>query len=352
MLIYESTYTQSINAFESARKLDLASVATKAQSDLASAASKAQSDLASAATRAQLELRNLQGDLQEAMSSQSSQSSAPAEPTETAASTSTATLVTEKGSVDESGAPSTPPLSSDTSSITGPEEPTTPKQGPTSPIANLPSFLSKLQSSLPPNLVSSVQANLQEQMRNAPDLTQLRSTFAAEVKRVQDVTRAQAGEYAAVGEGLFREAVQGAEEFFRDAVRVVPPEGAAGAPRGDEGVFLAGTDVWMMNVGGPVDADEGQPGDVKGKGKEVDAREAVATRAQALLRKLRSDPEVLRPDPAEDPTMKEIYAAWVAKEVTSREDGIRSPYWTERIVEELESVDGDALDTTMETLSE
>jgi hypothetical protein len=253
------------------------------------------------------------------------------------------------------------------------DEPTTPTQAsapllPTSPTS---SFFTRLQASLPPNIaaavqktipdlknaqatfVSTMQANIPDQLKQAPgnvDLAQIRANLTAEFQRVQGLTRAQAEEYVQKTDVLLREAVQGAGDFLKDAVKVVPPVQGGGAPTG---ITFDGSDLWMMDLalGSGFDAES------KGKGKDVnwsspqEAQKAVATRAQALLRRLKHDPQVLKADPAAEADLKVTYAAWIEKEITAKQDGIKSPEWTEKIVEALQDeVDGDALNNTMDEL--
>ena len=85
------------------------------------------------------------------------------------------------------------------------------------------SIFTRLQSSIPSNLVSSVQSNIPPSIRHAAarsvDFSQLRNTLTTEFTGVQDITRAQAEEYVHKSEELFQEA----GEFLKDAVKVVPP---------------------------------------------------------------------------------------------------------------------------------
>lgn len=299
-------------------------------------------DLSSVVTQAQKELTWLVSDnpYPDAPKAQSTPSDAINEkaaiPAETPADT---------GRVDETSGDTTPPAST-------PAVPTTPTQ----------TFLSRLQSSIPPNLVSTVQSHLPETLKNAPanlDLGQLRSTLTSEFARVQGVTRAQAEEYAAKSQGLLREAVQGAGEFFKDAVKVVPPEEAAAqaaAARAGAGLGWDGMDGWMMDVtlGTGIEA-----GGVTGKGKErevdwsspLEAQKAVATRAQALLRRLKYDPEVLRADPVEDKSVESLYTGWLEQEVDGVEGGMGGKKWATAIEKALaEPTDGEGLKATLDTL--
>jgi hypothetical protein len=100
----------------------------------------------------------------------------------------------------------------------------------------------------------------------------------------------------------------------------------------------------------------------KGKGKEVDtsselssgrpskdARRAVATRAESLLNQLRSNPEIIKLDPAAD-TSKDAYLAWADVSEASGQ-GFSMKVWGERIAEALSHPsNGAALQATFDPL--
>jgi hypothetical protein len=287
---------QSVAALESARKVDLTKVVSHAQEELNWIVSG-------------------DNNIKPAAPGAIAPSEATSKPKE---------LTTEPEKIDDS---TTPPASA---------VPTSPTQ----------TFFSRLQASIPPNLVSTVQSHLPEQLRQA-DLAQIRTTITAQAEEVRHR-----------GEGLLREAVEGGREFFKDAVRVVPPEEAAAHAEGMRalpGMGWDGADVWMMDaaLGTGIAPDAGG----KGKEKEVDwsspreARQAVATRAQALLKRLKYDPEVLKVDPEKDNAVDALYKEWVKKEFEGTEGGIDDAAWTEKIAKELEEPDdGQALKGTMATL--
>jgi hypothetical protein len=188
---------------------------------------------------------------------------------------------------------------------------------------------------LPPNFVSTVQSHIPplESLRHAAsesvDFAQLRTTLTSEFQRVQGVTRAQAEEYVQKSEGLLREAVKEAGDFLKDAVKVIPPEESD--RDASVGVVWDGSDVWMLP------SSYSDPNVVgSGKGKECehgltsgDARRAVATRAESLLRRLRHDPEVIKTDPETDQGVKNLYDEWLKREVVVK-GGIQSPEWLEK----------------------
>lgn len=228
---------------------------------------------------------------------------------------------------------------------------TSDKESETGSLSTSQSFFARLQSSLPPNIVSTVQDQLPESLKHPQniDLSQLRTTLTTEFQRVQGVTRAQAEEYVHKSEHLLREAMKEASEALRDAVKVIPPEESGGYS--NQGLIWDGTDVWMLPMEG---------GDVKGKGKEMDlgissgrqsedARQAVATRAQALLKQLKSNSEIIKLDPEAD-TASETFHAWVS-EAQSKDEHPGTKFWSERIARTLSDTDdGQTLQETFDAL--
>lgn len=233
---------------------------------------------------------------------------------------------------------------------TAPETPTAESHSAAGSLSTSQSFFARLQSSLPPNIVSTVQAQLPESLKHPQniDLSQLRTTLNTEFQRVQGVTRAQAEEYVHKSEHLLREAMKEASEALRDAVKVIPPEESGGSSY--QGLVWDGSDVWMVPM----------EGDVKGKGKETDssissgrqsedARQAVATRAQALLKQLKSNPEIIKLDPEADAASKTFYA-WVS-EAQSKDEHPGTTFWSERITRTLSDPDdGQTLQETFDAL--
>lgn len=234
---------------------------------------------------------------------------------------------------------------------TAPETPTAESHSAAGSLSTSQSIFARLQSSLPPNIVSTVQAQLPESLKHPQniDLSQLRSTLTTEFQRVQGVTRAQAEEYVHKSEHLLREAMKEASEALRDAVKVIPPEESGGYS--NQGLFWDGSDVWMLPMEG---------GDVKGKGKETDlgvssgrqsedAHQAVATRAQALLKQLKSNPEIIKLDPEADAASKTFHA-WVS-EAQSKDEHPGTIFWSERITRTISDPDdGQTLQETFDVL--
>jgi len=260
--------------------------------------------------------------------------------------------VTERSSLSEQTDETSSPSSSATETPPASESSTSPS------TFTPQSLFTRLQSSLPPNLVSTVQAHIPplDSLRHAAsesvDFAQIRTTLTSEFQRVQGVTRAQAEEYVHKSEDLLREAVKEAGDFFKDAVKVVPPEGQDRDT--SVGVVWDGSDVWMLPSSHP---DPNLVGGSSVKGKENEdnqtsgeARRAVATRAEALLRRLRHDPEVVKADPEIDPAVKSLYDEWLKREVAEN-GGIQSPDWMERRKAALSLVgDEEALKILQESL--
>jgi hypothetical protein len=206
-------------------------------------------------------------------------------------------------------------------------------------------LFSRLQSALPPNVVSTVQNNIPDSLKHASeniDLAQLRTTLSSEFQRVQGVTRAQAEDYMHKSEVMLRDVMKEASEVLRDAVKVIPPEQGAGS-----GLIWDGTDMWML----PSDPSETRT-QASGKGKQSVQR-AVATRAEALLKRLKHDPEILAHDPEADAGVRELYTQWINAEVETQEKGIDGELWTARRRLVLdEPSDGPAMQSTLATLGE
>lgn len=214
-------------------------------------------------------------------------------------------------------------------------------------------LFARLQNSLPPNIVSTVQKQLPESLKNASssiDLAQLRTTLSTEFERVQGVTRTQAEEYVHKSEGILREAMKEAGDFLKEAVKVVPPEEDGGIP---VGVMWDGTDVWMLPSSGgtPTSSAKGKEKETSSRNHSLDGLKAAATRAESLLKQLKHDPEVIRADPEVDPQSRELYKTWLEDKVNSHEDGINDSKWQDAMAKALaESVDGEALQSVHDIL--
>ena len=142
-------------------------------------------------------------------------------------------------------------------------------------------------------------------------------------------------------EELFRDA----GEFLKEAVKVVPPEeGGQITP----GIMWDGSDIWMLpEMSAPVES--------KGKGKQkqssAEGLRAVATRAEALLKQLKHDPEVIKADPEADERAAQLWNEWLSVEVDSNEEGISSKRWEDAKDTALsDPVDGEALKKTHDVL--
>ncbi|KAF8443294.1 hypothetical protein L210DRAFT_1059836 [Boletus edulis BED1] len=148
---------------------------------------------------------------------------------------------------------------------------------------------------------------------------------------MQGVTRAQAEEYVHKSETLLREVMKEAGDVLREAVKVIPPEASAT----DGLVVWDGADIWML-PGLAASADGSTTGGVASKG--------VRRRMH-----LRSNPEIIKLDPAVD-TFKEAYLAWADASQASGE-GFGTEVWREHIAEALsDPSEWAALQATFATL--
>lgn len=220
------------------------------------------------------------------------------------------------------------------------------------------SLLSRVQSSLPPNISATLERTIPAALKDPSshayaDLTQLRSTLGAEFARVQGVTRAQAEEYAHRSEALLREA--GA--YLKDAVRVIPPEeGEQGI--GEADVVFDGMGVGVVVMPPSISSNGPAVGRdmmrAKGKGRETAAQaqqRLAGSRAAAMLAELKRDPEIFKQDPADNENTKNMYEAWLSTEIASKEGGIESSYWIERVKSALaHAEDGEVLRSTKNSL--
>lgn len=157
-----------------------------------------------------------------------------------------------------------------------------PRQGPDQAQSpNAQTLFTRLQSSLPPDILTSLRETIPDSVRDAQARRELAQVAQA---RVQGA--------AARGEELLR----GASVFLRDAVRVVPPDEAAAA-----------------SASATPSAHEGTTTDLPGKAASppVGVSSAPATRRGALLRALREYPAIMRVDPAKEERSAALFASWV-----------------------------------------
>lgn len=149
---------------------------------------------------------------------------------------------------------------------------------------NAQTLFTRLQSSLPPDLLTSLRETIPDSVRDAQARRELAQVAQA---RVQGA--------AARGEELLR----GASVFLRDAVRVVPPDEAAASA--------------SASASGTPSAHEGTTAELPGKAAPppVGVSSAPATRRGALLRALREYPAILRVDPAKEERSAALFTSWV-----------------------------------------
>jgi hypothetical protein len=147
---------------------------------------------------------------------------------------------------------------------------------------NAQTLFTRLQSSLPPDLLTGLRDTIPDSVRDAQARRELAQVAQARVQVA-----------AARGEELLR----GASVFLRDAVRVVPPE-EADSPPSDYTTPSAHESTMSRGKAVPT------PDDVSS---------TPATRRGALLRALRENPPILRVDPAREERSAALFASWVER---------------------------------------
>lgn len=177
----------------------------------------------------------------------------------------------------------------------------------------------------------------------------MRTNLLSELQRVQGVTLAQAEEYAHKSEALLREAVKEAGEVLRDAVKVVPPD-EGGSSAGGSGLMWDGTDMWMLPFDSSESTNTGKEKEGGRSSRLAETQMAVATRAEALLRRLKTDSSILRHNPEVEEGVKDQYAKWRESEVDKLEGGVDGAEWQARIDTALKDVDSQALKQLEELL--
>ncbi|KAH9485006.1 hypothetical protein JR316_0001910 [Psilocybe cubensis] len=207
-------------------------------------------------------------------------------------------------------------------------------------------LFSRIQAALPPNIVQTVQNNIPESLKHASesiDIQQMRANILSELQRVQGVTLAQAEEYAHKSETLLREAMKEAGEVLREAVKVIPPDQVNG---NGSNVLWDGADMWMLPEPNLVGKEkEGS------NTKSLETQSAVISRAEALLRRLKQDPTIIRHDPEAEEGVKEQYNLWKEKEVDTLDGGVEGAEWKSKIETALQdSNDNQSLKQLQETL--
>ena len=159
---------------------------------------------------------------------------------------------------------------------------------------------------------------------------------------MQGITRAQAEEYVHKSEALLKEA----GEFLKDAVKIVPPEETDGR---DTAVMWDGSDVWLIPsmVSSRAAELENGSGDSKGKARQV----PTYSRSEALLQRLKRDPEVIKVDPTSVEQTEDLFDKWHREHVLAKEGGMDHSEWFERIKATLnEKGEGEVLTKTRDSL--
>ncbi|CCA74160.1 hypothetical protein PIIN_08113 [Serendipita indica DSM 11827] len=136
-------------------------------------------------------------------------------------------------------------------------------------------------------------------------------------------------------EGLAEGFWKSTGEFFREAVKIVPPteEELQRSGSGTMGLGIDGMDMWAFDELGGVVTDETEV-DGKGKVKAPPASSGIGlNRTAALLSALRTDPSLLRADP-EAGEGKDAYTRFVT-ELDSKGATVGSEPWVRKCDEEL-----------------
>lgn len=188
------------------------------------------------------------------------------------------------------------------------------------------------------------------------DVSQYQRSLSGNLRKLQEVQApmlAQAEKLAEEARHRSETLLKGAGEYLKDAVKVVPPED------GSTGVAGAwdGSDIWMYPS--PIGT-AGWGGSAGAKAVEEDKPRksgdtmtyARVKRADALLARLKHDPELVKLDPEADETVRENYLKFVGEEIDGK-GGIEGDVWSKKVKEALsDEADGTALKSTMDTLGE
>jgi len=150
-------------------------------------------------------------------------------------------------------------------------------------------LFTRLQSSIPPDLLTSLRDTIPDSVRDSQARMDLAHAAQA---RMQGA--------AARGEELLR----GASVFLRDAVRVVPPDPHAAAS-------TASASSRPHSRSASASATAAAVGETKSSPAVQAIGLTPATRRGALLRALRTNPAILRVDPAAEERSAVFFAAWV-----------------------------------------
>jgi len=174
------------------------------------------------------------------------------------------------------------------------------------------------------------------------DFNQLKSSITTNIQRAQ--TNINLGEAEKLAENYLSKLKASTEaftkdagEFFKDAVKVVPPDGTAM----HEVPIVSGTDIWIFpspigTTGWGAGAVQTSEGTVTTNGSQstftartLDGR-GGATRSEALLRRLKYDPELIRLDPAQDTDISSLFETFIKDEV-EKNGGIDGDAYLEKI---------------------
>ena len=220
---------------------------------------------------------------------------------------------------------------------------------PASPIdSNMStSIFARLQAQLPPNLqpaalssaLSTARATSASSLSSVnAELAYIRSALASNIQLAQsNLNVAQAEKLAEGYLSKSAELFTQAGEFLKDAVKVVPPS----AGDGGEIPIVSGADVWLFPspIGTPgwggsraVD-DDNKNAASRDRDASLQTRFGHATRSEALLRRLKYDPDMLRLDPSQDESISANFAVF-ARNVEEK-GGVTGETFVNKISQEL-----------------
>lgn len=303
----------------------------------------------------------------------------------------TQVVTTAKGEINKFTSPPTSPERGDARTASTDERPSTPppvdkgKQreldpdGEASPTATpkpaFNTFFSRLQSSIPADSFSQTFQTLQKQIQPAletassqaqlvasqaqqvatqaqqaaahVDIGQIRSQLQTNIQRIQEQNAPLVAEYRKQSEAFIKDA----QEYLKDAVKVVPPDEQGSVP----GMTWDGTDVWMYPspIGTAGWGKSGLAVDEAAPRKSSDTMTyARLSRAEALLVRLKHDPEMLKLDPREDASVQDRFEKYVTDDIEGS-GGLNGEEWSKEIEDAFADAEhGEALKATHDNLGE
>jgi len=172
--------------------------------------------------------------------------------------------------------------SASTATLPDPQQQQQQRPNEAQPSLNAQTLFTRLQSSLPPDLLTGLRDTIPDSVRDAQARRELAQVAQAHMQGA-----------AARGEEFLR----GASVLLRDAVRVVPPEEVDSSP----------------SASTTPSAHESTMSRGKAVPTPIIVSSTPVTRRGALLRALRENPAILRVDPAGEERSAALFASWVER---------------------------------------